>query len=160
MTVDKVLKGEELSKAVFGDSKKTWKDVESITFESDDPFAVVFNVKAGKVKGDDKATEFVKGVNELVKAELPAEAFATKWTLSADEVAAMLEADPDAANTQLISKDGKKITVTATVTVKAAAGDDDNKGDNNKPTGIALAVAPVVLAGAAVAVVTISKKRK
>lgn len=154
--VDKVLKGADLSKAVFGDSKKTWKDVESITFESDDPFAVVFDVKAGKVKGDDKATTFVKGVNELVKAELPEEAFATKWTLSADEVAAMLEADPEGANTQLISKDGKKITVTAKVTLKAAAAGDDD----NKPTGIALAVAPVILAGAAVAVVTLSKKRK
>lgn len=157
VTVDKVLKGAELSKAVFGDSKKEWKDVETITFESDEPFAVVFDVKAGKIKGDDKATTFVKGVNELAKADLPAEAFATKWTLSKDEVAAMLEADPTGENTQIISKDGKKIQVKATVTLKADAASDDKT--DNKNTGIALAVAPVILAGAAVAVVSLKKRK-
>lgn len=156
VVVDKVLKGADLTKAIFGDSKKEWKDVESVTFESDDPFAVVFNVKAGKIKDDAKATKFIKGVTELTKDEdLPAKAFATKWTLSADEVAAMLEADAKADSLQLISKDGKKITVKATVTTKAAS-----KPDDNKNTGIALVVAPVVLAGAAVAVAAISKKRK
>lgn len=156
ITVDKVLKGADLTKAIFGDSKKEWKDVESVTFESDDPFAVVFNVKEGKIKDDAKATKFIKGVTELTKDEdLPAKAFATKWTLSADEVAAMLEADAKADSLQLISKDGKKITVKATVTTKAAS-----KPDDNKNTGIALVVAPVVLAGAAVAVAAISKKRK
>lgn len=157
VTVDKVLKGAELSKAVFGDSKKEWKDVETITFESDEPFAVVFDVKAGKIKGDDKATTFVKGVNELAKADLPAEAFATKWTLSKDEVAAMLEADPTGENTQIISKDGKKIQVKATVTLKADAASDDKT--DNKNTGIALAVAPVIFAGAAVAVVSLKKRK-
>ena len=157
VTVDKVLKGAELSKAVFGDSKKEWKDVETITFESDEPFAVVFDVKAGKIKGDDKATTFVKGVNELAKADLPAEAFATKWTLSKDEVAAMLEADPTGENTQIISKDGKKIQVKATVTLKADAASDDKT--DNKNTGIALAVAPVILAGAAVAIVALKKRK-
>lgn len=156
VVVDKVLKGADLTKAIFGDSKKEWKDVESVTFESDDPFAVVFNVKAGKIKDDAKATKFIKGVTELAKDEdLPAKAFATKWTLSADEVAAMLDADAKADSLQLISKDGKKITVKATVTTKAAS-----KPDDNKNTGIALVVAPVVLAGAAVAVAAISKKRK
>lgn len=156
ITVDKVLKGADLTKAIFGDSKKEWKDVESVTFESDEPFAVVFNVKAGKIKDDAKATKFIKGVTELAKDEdLPAKAFATKWTLSADEVAAMLDADAKADSLQLISKDGKKITVKATVTTKAAS-----KPDDNKNTGIALVVAPVVLAGAAVAVAAISKKRK
>lgn len=156
VVVDKVLKGADLTKAIFGDSKKEWKDVESVTFESDEPFAVVFNVKEGKIKDDAKATKFIKGVTELAKDEdLPAKAFATKWTLSADEVAAMLEADAKADSLQLISKDGKKITVKATVTTKAAS-----KPDDNKNTGIALVVAPVVLAGAAVAVAAISKKRK
>lgn len=156
ITVDKVLKGADLTKAIFGDSKKEWKDVESVTFESDEPFAVVFNVKEGKIKDDAKATKFIKGVTELAKDEdLPAKAFATKWTLSADEVAAMLEADAKADSLQLISQDGKKITVKATVTTKAAS-----KPDDNKNTGIALVVAPVVLAGAAVAVAAISKKRK
>lgn len=156
ITVDKVLKGADLTKAIFGDSKKEWKDVESVTFESDEPFAVVFNVKEGKIKDDAKATKFIKGVTELAKDEdLPAKAFATKWTLSADEVAAMLDADAKADSLQLISKDGKKITVKATVTTKAAS-----KPDDNKNTGIALVVAPVVLAGAAVAVAAISKKRK
>lgn len=37
-------------------------------------------------------------------------------------------------------------------------GGNNNGGSDNKPTGVALAIAPVVLAGAAVAV--ISKKRK
>lgn len=171
VTVDKSIKGEDLTKATFGDSEKTWTDAEEVTFEADEPFAITFNVKAGKIKGDAAATKFIKGVTELTKEdELPAEAYSTKWTLTADEVAAMTDADPKAESIEIIAKDGKKISVKATVTVKAAepgttesnttSSETSNGGSDNANTGIALAVAPVILAGAAVAVVTIGKKRK
>lgn len=152
---DGKLEGEALTKAIIGDSKNEWKNIEGLTFTSDKPFSVQFSVKAGAVKGDEKATTYIMGVSELNKEDLPDKAYNTTWTLSDDEIAAMLEGDPTGKTLSIKSKDGSDIEVKVTATFKAASGADDNKH-----TGIALAVAPMVLAGAAVIVASVAKKKK
>lgn len=152
---DGKLEGEALTKAIIGDSKNEWKNVEGLTFTSDKPFSVQFGVKAGAVEGDETATTYIMGVSELEKDELPEKAYNTTWALSKDEVAAMLAGDATGKSLSVKSKDGSDIEVKVTATFKAASGTN-----GNKPTGIALAVTPVILAGAVVAVASIAKKKK
>lgn len=152
ITVTGELEGEEANKAIFADVDKTWGDVTSVTFKSDVPFALGFKVKKGTVKDNAEADWLQKGVDELNKAELPDEAYANEWTMSAEEIAAMLEANAD-GYVKLETKDGAEATITATMTVKA--------DDSSPETGIALAIAPAALATAFVTVAAVmSKKRK
>lgn len=163
---DGKLEGEELVKAIIGDSNNEWKDIQGLTFTSDKPFSVQFGVKAGAINGNDTATTYIMGVSELKKDELPMviselkmdelpdSAYNTTWTLSDSEIAAMLEGDPTGKSMKIISKDGSDIEVKVTATFKAASGTD------NKDTGIALAFAPVILAGAAVIAANVAKKRR
>lgn len=151
---DGKLEGEALTKAIIGDSKNEWKNIEGLTFTSDKPFSVQFDVKAGAVKGDEKATKYIMGVSELKKDALPDKAYNTTWALSKDEVAAMLVGDATGKSLSIKSKDGSDIEVKVTATFKAASGTD------TKNTGIALAVAPIALAGAAVIVASVAKKKK
>lgn len=152
---DGKLEGDTLTKAIIGDSKNEWKNIEGLTFTSDNPFSVQFDVKAGAIEGDETATTYIMGVSELKKDELPDKAYNTTWTLSKDEVAAMLAGDATGKSLSVKSKDGSDIEVKVTATFKAASGTN-----GNKPTGIALAVTPVILAGAVVAVASIAKKKK
>lgn len=152
---DGKLEGEALTKAIIGNSKNEWKDIQGLTFTSDKPFSVQFGVKAGAIEGDETATTYIMGVSELKKDELPDKAYNTTWTLSKDEVAAMLAGDATGKSLSVKSKDGSDIEVKVTATFKAASGTN-----GNKPTGIALAVTPVILAGAVVAVASIAKKKK
>lgn len=151
---DGKLEGEELTKAIIGDSKNEWKNIEGLTFTSDKPFSVQFDVKAGAVEGDETATTYIMGVSELKKDALPDKAYNTTWALSKDEIAAMLAGDATGKSLSIKSKDGSDIEVKVTATFKAASGTD------NKNTGIALAVAPIALAGAAVIVASVAKKKK
>lgn len=151
---DGKLEGEALTKAIIGDSKNEWKNIEGLTFTSDKPFSVQFDVKAGAIKGDEKATKYIMGVSELKKDALPDKAYNTTWALSKDEVAAMLAGDATGKSLSIKSKDGSDIEVKVTATFKAASGTD------TKNTGIALAVAPIALAGAAVIVASVAKKKK
>lgn len=151
---DGKLEGEELTKAIIGDSKNEWKNIEGLTFTSDKPFSVQFDVKAGAIKGDEKATKYIMGVSELKKDALPDKAYNTTWALSKDEITAMLAGDATGKSLSIKSKDGSDIEVKVTATFKAASGTD------NKNTGIALAVAPIALAGAAVIVASVAKKKK
>lgn len=152
---DGKLEGEALTKAIIGNSKNEWKDIQGLTFTSDKPFSVQFGVKAGAIEGDETATTYIMGVSELKKDELPDKAYNTTWTLSKDEVAAMLAGDATGKSLSVKSKDGSDIEVKVTATFKAASGTN-----GNKPTGIVLAVTPVILAGAVVAVASIAKKKK
>lgn len=151
---DGKLEGEALTKAIIGDSKNEWKNIEGLTFTSDKPFSVQFDVKAGAIKGDEKATKYIMGVSELKRDALPDKAYNTTWALSKDEVAAMLAGDATGKSLSIKSKDGSDIEVKVTATFKAASGTD------TKNTGIALAVAPIALAGAAVIVASVAKKKK
>lgn len=155
----KGLEGNKLNEKIFtGDLKDlTWKDVTSVEFTSDDTFGVQFSVKAGAIEGDAEGTWFKMGVNELAKAEETGE-FRTAWTLGEAELKAITEAGkPGDGFVKLCTEDGKTATVTAKVTAKKAAEPDD---PDNKPTGIALAVAPAALAVAFVSVAAVMSKKK
>lgn len=150
-TVNKELEGEDANKAIFAENDKTWKDVISVSFKSDVPFALGFKVKKGAVKDNAEADWLQKGVDELNKAELPDEAYAKEWTMSAEEIAAMLEANAD-GYVKLETKDGAEATITATMTVKAE--------ESSPNTGVALAIAPAALATAFVTVAAVMSKKK
>lgn len=154
----KGLEGDKLNEKIFtGDLKDlTWKDVTSVEFTSDDTFGVQFSVKAGAIEGDAEGTWFKMGVNELAKAEETGE-FRTAWTLGEAELKAIVDAGkPGDGFVKLCTEDGKTATVTAKVTAKKAA----DPVDPNKPTGIALAVAPAALAVAFVSVAAVMSKKK
>lgn len=157
---DKGIEGDKLNEKIFaGDLKdKTWKDVTKVVFTSKDTFGVEFSVNEGAIKDDPKGTWFKMGVNELAKAEETGE-FRTTWTLGEDELKAITAVEGKKANgfVKLITEKGKTAEVTATVTVKAAAEPDV---PTNKPTGIALAVAPAALAVAFVSVAAVMSKKK
>lgn len=150
-TVNKVLEGGDANKAIFAENDKTWKDVISVSFKSDVPFALGFKVKKGAVKDNAEADWLQKGMDELNKADLTEDAYAEEWTLSADEIAAMLEADEN-GYIQLITKGGAEATITATMTVKAE--------ESSPNTGVALAIAPAALATAFVTVAAVMSKKK
>lgn len=154
----KGLEGDKLNEKIFtGDLKDlTWKDVTSVEFTSDDTFGVQFSVKAGAIEGDAEGTWFKMGVNELAKAAETGE-FRTAWTLGEAELKAIVDAGkPGDGFVKLCAEDGKTATVTAKVTAKKAA----DPVDPNKPTGIALAVAPAALAVAFVSVAAVMSKKK
>lgn len=143
------LEGDALNAKLFtGDAEgKTWKDVVSVTFKSDDKFGVGFTVKKGAVKGDADAEWFQMGSCELAKA-LTDDELSTEWTLGEDEIAALnASATP---SVKLAAADGSTATVTATITLKEKAAD----------TGIALAIAPAGLAVAFVTVAAVMSKKK
>lgn len=155
----KGIEGDKLNEKIFtGDLKDlTWKDVTSVEFTSADGlFGVQFSVKAGAIKDDAEGTWFKMGVNELAKAEETGE-FRSAWTLGEAEIKAIVDAGkPGDGFVKLITEDGNTATVTAKVTAKKAA----EPVDPNKPTGIALAVAPAALAVAFVSVAAVMSKKK
>lgn len=146
---DAGLAGEALDAKLFtGDAEgKTWKDVVSVTFTSEDSFGVGFKVKAGAVKDNAEATWCQMGVHELAKDDLPAAALATEWTLGEAEVAAAVDGG---SYVELKTAAGETATVKATITLKEKAAD----------TGIALAIAPAGLAVAFVTVAAVMSKKK
>lgn len=146
---DAGLAGTALDAKLFtGDAEgKSWADVVSVTFTSDEAFAVGFKVKAGAVEGNAEADWCQMGVDELAKADLPAEALATEWALGEAEVKAIVDGG---SYVELKTADGKTATVTATITLKEKA----------PVTGIALAIAPAGLAVAFVTVAAVMSKKK
>lgn len=143
------LEGDALNAKLFtGDAAgKTWADVVSVTFKSDDKFGVGFTVKKGAVKDKADAEWFQMGSCELAKA-LSDDELSTEWTLGEDEIAALnASATP---SVKLSAADGSTATVTATITLKEKAAN----------TGIALAIAPAGLAVAFVTVAAVMSKKK
>ena len=158
------------------DGKKyTWKDVESVTFTSDKLFCVAFSTKE-ELAG---TTWFTMGKDKIPTARADeAPQWATSWTIGADELALFDTDKEDYGFVKLIAKeDGTDISVSVNVRKEADAPADDTSSTgssdgttskpadstgstgNNPSTGIAIAAAPLALAGA-FAVVTARKKRK
>lgn len=147
------LKGDALAAAILKNEDGVFalSDVESIVFTSETKFKVTLDVKAGSVAGDAEATKFVVDVNELAKADEDA-GFATAHTVTADMIAAM----SDENVMSFVGEDGAEIEVTAVVTLKDGA----EPAPEQKPTGIALAIAPAGLAVAFVTVAAVMNKKK
>ena len=138
------IEGEALDKLLFGDSGLTWEQVEKIEFSSDDLFSVQFSTDNGGWRK----------LGEEVAARADDEnIWNTVWTLNTSEMA------KDKKFAKVIAKDGI-IDVTAKVYIKSNAEkpSDGNSGSDQQPTGIALAIAPVVLAASA-AIVVFKKKK-
>lgn len=134
------LSGAALEKQIFGDSGWTWGQVEKIEFVSDKLFSVQYTAADGSTKTLGEKTD-ERAEDDGI--------WNTAWTL---DTSLMSKDKPSA---KLIAKDG-----TADITAKVYIKKDAQKPSNGdqKPTGIALAIAPVVLAAGAV--IAISKKRK
>lgn len=134
------LSGAELEKQIFGDSGWTWEQVEKIEFTSDKLFSVQYTAADGSTK--------TLGEQTAARAEDEG-IWNTEWTLDTSLLS------KDKPFVKLIAKDG-----TADITAKVYVKKDAQKPTNTdqKGTGIALAIAPVVLAAGAV--IVISKKRK
>lgn len=133
------IEGAALDKQLFGDSGWTWNEVEKIEFTSDKPFSVQFAVDndGWKTLGEEAARDAIDGK------------WNTEWTLNASEMA------KNKKYAKVIAKEGTT-DVKATVYIKQGA--VKPSADGQKPTGITLAIAPVVLtAGAAIVLL---KKRK
>lgn len=147
------LKGDALAEAILKNEDGVFalSDVESIVFTSEAKFKVTLDVKAGSVAGDADATKFVVDVNELAKADEDA-GFATTHTVTADMIAVM----SDENVMSFVGEDGAEIEVTAVVTLK----EDAEPTPEQKPTGIALAIAPAGLAVAFVTVAAVMNKKK
>lgn len=132
------IEGEALDKLLFGDSGWTWEQVDRIVFTSDKLFSVRYKNNSGDwVTLNDKPA---------IKAD-EANIWSTLWVLDAS----VMGKDKIA---KVIAKDGTA-DITAKIYIKKGA--EKPSGSDNKPTGIALAIAPVVLAAGAV--IVISKKR-
>lgn len=136
---EKGLEGEALAKALFGDSGWTWGEVEKVEFTSADLFSVSYKAEDGWVTLGDETS--LRAANDNI--------WNTAWTLNAADMA------KDEKAAKVIAKDGT-IDITAKVYIKADA--EKPADDTNPGTGIALAIAPVVLAAGFVIVT--SKKRK
>ncbi len=134
------IEGEALDKLLFGDSGWTWGQVEKIEFTSDKLFSVQYTAADGSTKTLSEQT--------AARAEDDG-IWNTAWTL---DTSLMSKEKPFV---KLIAKDGTA-DITAKVYIKMNAEKPSNS--DQKPTGIALAIAPVVLAAGAV--IVISKKRK
>lgn len=135
------IEGEALDKLLFGDSGWTWGQVEKIEFSSEKLFSVQYKNDNG---------DWVKLGDEAAARAAADGIWNTTWTLDTSEMA------KDNKYAKVIAKDG-----TADITVKIYINKDAEKpsdGSDQKSTGIALAIAPVVLAAGAV--IVISKKRK
>ena len=138
------IEGEALDKLLFGDSGLTWEQVEKIEFSSDDLFSVQFSTDNGGWRK----------LGEEVAARADDEnIWNTEWTLNTSEMA------KDKKFAKVIAKDGI-IDVTAKVYIKSNAEkpSGDSSGADQQPTGITLAIAPVVLAASA-AIVVFKKKK-
>lgn len=134
------LSGAALEKQIFGDSGWTWGQAEKIEFASDKLFSVQYTAADGSTK--------TLGEETAARAEDDG-IWNTAWTL---DTSLMSKEKPFV---KLIAKDGTA-DITAKVYIKMNAEKPSNS--DQKPTGIALAIAPVVLAAGAV--IVISKKRK
>ena len=134
------LSGEELEKQLFGDSGWTWAQTEKIEFTADKLFSVQYTAADGTTK--------TLGEQTAARAEDDG-IWNTAWTLDTSLLS------KDKPFVKLIAKDGTA-DITAKVYIKKGAEKPSNS--DQKPTGIALAIAPVVLAAGAV--IVISKKRK
>ena len=145
------LEGDELNKAIFGDTDYTWADVENAKFmgnSSADLFSVQFSTFDGGW--------YTKGIDTLPTRADEAK-WNTEWELTAEDLAAFDTTKNGGGYVKLVNQDEEtEFTVTAEITIKKKAADDPT----NPSTGIALAIAPVVLAGAAAVVVAVNKKRK
>ena len=138
------IEGKALDKLLFGDSGWTWDQVEKVEFSSENLFSVQYKSDSG---------DLVK-LGEEVAARAAADGiWNTAWTLNASEMA------KDNKYAKVIAKDGT-IDVTAKVYIKkdAEKPSDGNSGSDQQPTGIALAIAPIVLAASA-ATVFVKKKK-
>lgn len=134
------IEGEALDKLLFGDSGWTWGQVEKIEFSSEELFSVQYKNDNG---------DWVKLGDEVAARAAADGIWNTTWTLNTSEMA------KDNKYAKVIAKDG-----TADITVKIYINKDAEKpsdGSDQKSTGIALAIAPVVLTASAV--IVISKKR-
>lgn len=133
------LSGASLEKQLFGDSGWTWGQVEKVEFTSDKLFSVQYTAADGSTKtlGETAARAENDGI------------WNTAWTLDTSLMS------KDKPSVKLIAKDG-----TADITAKVYIKKDAQKPSNSdqKNTGIALAIAPIVLAASVVIVA--SKKRK
>lgn len=132
---------EILDERLFGDSGWTWGQAEKIEFSSEELFSVQYKNDNG---------DWVKLGDEAAARAAADGIWNTAWTLDTSEMA------KDNKYAKVIAKDG-----TADITVKIYINKDAEKpfdGSDQKSTGIALAIAPVVLAAGAV--IAISKKRK
>lgn len=129
-----------LDERLFGDSGWTWGQVEKIEFSSEELFSVQYKNDNG---------DWVKLGDEAAARTAADGIWNTAWTLDTSEMA------KDNKYAKVIAKDG-----TADITAKVYIKKDAQKPVNGdqKPTGVALAIAPVVLAAGAV--IVISKKRK
>ena len=135
------LSGEELEKQLFGDSGWTWQQVEKIEFDSDKLFSVQYTAADGTNKTLGEQTDAGAADDNI---------WATAWTL---DISLMSKNKPFV---KLIAKDGT-VDIKAKYYIKKNA-EKPSAGGDQKPTGIALAIAPVVLAASAV--VAASKKKK
>ena len=146
------LEGDELNKAIFGDTGYTWADVENAKFTanaSTDVFSVQFSTFDGGW--------YTKGIDTL-PTRADEDKWNTEWELTAEDIAAFDTTKNGGGYVKLVNQDEEtEFTVTAEITIKKKAAEED---PNNPSTGIALAIAPVVLAGAAAVVVAVNKKRK
>ena len=134
------LSSEQLEKQIFGDSGWTWGQVEKIEFASDKLFSVQYTAADGTNKTLGEQTDARAAVDGV---------WNTAWTFDTSLMS------KDKPFVKLIAKDGTA-DITAKVYIKMNAEKPSNS--DQKPTGIALAIAPVVLAAGAV--IMISKKRK
>ena len=165
-------------KLLVKDGKKyTWSDVESVTFVSDKLFSVAFSTNE-ELAG---TTWFTMGLDKVPTARADeGSQWATSWTIGADELALFDTTQDDNGYVKVIAKeDGTDINVAVTLRADADAPADSgnssddtntstpdstdgssNPGNSSNPsTGIAIAAAPLALAGVA-AVVATRKKRK
>lgn len=137
---EKGLEGKELEKALFGNSGWTWEQVEKIEFTSKDLFSVSYKGKDGWVTLGSTASE--RAADDGI--------WNTEWTLNTADMA------KDEKAAKLIAKDGT-IDVSAKIYIKRGA-EKPEDNNTNPGTGIAPAIAPVILAAGFVTVA--SKKRK
>ena len=148
------MEGDALNELIFNAlGIKSWDEIETIKFTSDKPFSVQFSTNDG---GWFKMTKSA--------ARYEDDELSTEWTLGKDELATLDTTKNGGAYVKIDSGEKEDFDVYIEATLKKAADTDtskDNTGDNKNPsTGIALAIAPVVLAAGAVIAVSVSKKRK
>lgn len=151
------IEGADLNKAMFGETGKTWADVEKVTFTSTEAFSVQFSTTAETTKD---TTWFTMGVDEdkiIARADDAADKFKTSWTLD-DKYISLFDTSKDGgAYVKLTNEDEKtEFTVEAEITFKAGG----TTTPDNKNTGIALAIAPAGLAVAFVTVAAVMSKKK
>lgn len=158
----KGVEGDALNEILFGDSGKTWADVEKVEFTSDGLFSLQFST-TNETAG---TTWFTMGKDEVPAARADDDKqWATSWTITENEMALFDTTKNGGAYVKVIAKD-EPVDIKVNVSFKADAPKPDDSsntetpGNNNPNTGIALAIAPAILAAGAVVVVSTAKKRK